>query len=183
MIEIEFPIVTSPAAKRDDFLKRFQEMALADFDHLIAIAPFVDGRVIANLLKGFLYNARKLTIVSRYGDLFAAQKELIKKTIVKLKNAAEKDQTILKRVIWYVNPRLHAKFVIKDWQCILFGSHNFTYSALKDNYELSAYLEGISVFKKDIKAFLDDIVQHSTKTLFPENCSIAKKKVNVNNRL
>jgi len=183
MIEIEFPIITSPPAKRDDFLKKFQEIALSDFEHLIAIAPFVDGRVISNLLKGFLYNARKLTIVSRYGDLFPEQKKLINKTIVNLKSAAKKDQTILERIIWYVNPRLHAKFVIKDWQCILFGSHNFTYSALKDNYELSAYLEGISAFKKDIKAFLDDIVQHSTKILFPENCGIAKKKKNLYNRL
>jgi len=176
MIEIEFPIVTSPAAQQDDFLKRFQEIALSDFEHLIAIAPFVDGRIIANLLKGFLYNTRKLTIVSRYGDLFSQQKKLINRTIVKLKSAAKKDQTILKRIIWHVNPRLHAKFVIRDWQCILFGSHNFTYSALKDNYELSAYLEDISAFKKDIKAFLDDIVQHSTKTLFPGNCTIAKGK-------
>ncbi len=176
MIEIEFPIITSPPAKRDDFLKKFQEIALSDFEHLIAVAPFVDGRLITNLLKGFLYNTRRLTIVTRYGDLFPDQKKLINETIVKLKKAANKDQTISKRVIWYVNPRIHAKFVIKDWQCILFGSHNFTYSALKKNYELSVYLEGISDFKKDLRVFLDDIVEHSTKTLFPENHTAAKKK-------
>lgn len=176
MIEIEFPIITSPPAKRDDFLKKFQEIALSDFDHLIAVAPFVDGRLITNLLKGFLYNTRRLTIVTRYGDLFPDQKKLINETIVKLKNAANKDQTISKRIIWHVNPRIHAKFVIKDWQCILFGSHNFTYSALKKNYELSVYLEGISDFKKDLRVFLDDIVEHSTKTLFPENSSVTKKK-------
>jgi len=173
---IEFPIITSPPAKRDDFLKKFQEIALSDFDHLIAVAPFVDGRLITNLLKGFLYNTRRLTIVTRYGDLFKEQKKQIEKTIIKLKSAAKKDQTISERIIWYVNPRIHAKFVIKDWQCILFGSHNFTYSALKKNYELSAYLEGISAFKKDLQAFLDDIVKHSTKTLFPENSSVTKKK-------
>jgi len=176
MIEIEFPIITSPPAKRDDFLKKFQEIALSDFEHLIAVAPFVDGKLMTNLLKGFLFNTRKLTIVTRYGNLYADKKKLINKTIVKLKEAANKDQTISKRIIWYVNPRIHAKFVIKDWQCILFGSHNFTYSALKKNYELSAYLEGISAFKKDLQAFLDDILQHSTKTLFPENRSIPKKK-------
>ena len=173
---IEFPIITSPPAKRDDFLKKFQEIALSDFDHLIAVAPFVDGRLITNLLKGFLYNTRRLTIVTRYGDLFKEQKKQIEKTIIKLKSAAKKDQTISERIIWYVNPRIHAKFVIKDWQCILFGSHNFTYSALKKNYELSAYLEGISAFKKDLQAFLDDIVKHSTKTLFPEKSSVTKKK-------
>ena len=176
MIEIEFPIITSPPAKRNDFLKKFQEIALSDFEHLIAVAPFVDGKLMTNLLKGFLFNTRKLTIVTRYGNLYADQKKLINKTIVKLKDAAKKDQTISKRVIWYVNPRIHAKFVIKDWQCILFGSHNFTYSALKKNYELSAYVEGISPFKKDLRAFLYDIIQHSTKTLFPENRSIPKKK-------
>jgi len=176
MIEIEFPIITSPPAKRDDFLKKFQEIALSDFEHLIAVAPFVDGKLMTNLLKGFLFNTRKLTIVTRYGNLYADQKKLINKTIVKLKDAAKKDQTISKRVIWYVNPRIHAKFVIKDWQCILFGSHNFTYSALKKNYELSAYVEGISAFKKDLSAFLDDIIQHSTKKLFPENSSVTKKK-------
>jgi phosphatidylserine/phosphatidylglycerophosphate/cardiolipin synthase-like enzyme len=176
MIEIEFPIVTSPPAKRDDFLKKFQEIALSDFKHLIAVAPFVDGRLITNLLKGFLYNTRRLTIVTRYGDLFPDQKKLINQTITKLKSAAKKDQTISERVIWRVNPRVHAKFVIKDWQCILFGSHNFTYSALKKNYELSAYIEGISSFKKDLRAFLDNILQHSTKTLFPENRPTPKKK-------
>ena len=176
MIEIEFPIITSPPAKRDDFLKKFQEIALSDFEHLITVAPFVDGRLITNLLKGFLYNTRRLTIVTRYGDLFPDQKRLINQTITKLKSIAKKDQTISERIIWYVNPRIHAKFVIKDWQCILFGSHNFTYSALKKNYELSAYLEGISAFKKDIEAFLDDIVRHSTKTLFPETRSTVKKK-------
>ncbi|MHC4424700.1 MAG: phospholipase D-like domain-containing protein [Planctomycetota bacterium] len=176
MIEIEFPIVTSPPAKRDDFLKKFQEIALSDFEHLITVAPFVDGRLITNLLKGFLYNTRRLTIVTRYGDLFPGQKRLINETIVKLKKAANKDQTISKRIIWHVNPRIHAKFVIRDWQCILFGSHNFTYSALKKNYELSVYLEGISDFKKDLRVFLDDIVEHSTKTLFPENSSVTKKK-------
>jgi len=175
MTEIEFPIVTSPTAKRDDFLKKFQEIALSDFEHLITVAPFVDGKLMSNLLKGFLFNTRKLTIVTRYGNLYADQKKLINKTIVKLKDVAKKDQTISKRVIWYVNPRIHAKFVIKDWQCILFGSHNFTYSALKKNYELSAYVEGISPFKKDLRAFLDDIIQHSTKTLFPENSSVTKK--------
>ena len=176
MTEIEFPIITSPPVKRDDFLKKFQEISLSDFDHLIAVAPFVDGRLITNLLKGFLYNKRRLTIVTRYGDLFPDQKKLIKQTITKLKSAVKKDQTILERIIWYVNPRIHAKFVIKDWQCILFGSHNFTYSALKKNYELSAYMEDISGFKKELSGFLDDIVQHSTKTLFPEDRSIAKKK-------
>jgi len=176
MIEIEFPIITSPPAKRDDFLKKFQEIALSDFDHLIAVAPFVDGRLITNLLKGFLYNTRRLTIVTRYGDLFPDQKKLINETIVKLKKAANKDHTISKRIIWHVNPRIHAKFVIKDWQCILFGSHNFTYSALKKNYELSIYLEGISDFVRDLKIFLDDIVGHSTKTLFPDNSSVTKKK-------
>ena len=176
MIEIEFPIVTSPPAKRDDFLKKFQEIALSDFKHLIAVAPFVDGRLITNLLKGFLYNTRRLTIVTRYRDLFPDQKKLINQTITKLKSAAKKDQTISKRVIWYVNPRIHAKFVIKDWQCILFGSHNFTYSAMKKNYELSVYLEGISGSKKDLRVFLDDIIEHSTKTLFPENSSVTKKR-------
>lgn len=176
MTEIEFPIVTSPPAKRDDFLKKFQEIALSDFDHLITVAPFVDGKLMANLLKGFLYNTRKLTIVTRYGDLYREQKKLINETIVKLRNTAKKDQTLSKRVVWYVNPRIHAKFVIKDWQCILFGSHNFTYTALKKNYELSVYLEGISDFKKDLRVFLDDIIQHSTKTLFPENSSVTKKK-------
>ena len=146
------------------------------FDHLITVAPFVDGKLMTNLLKGFLFNTRKLTIVTRYGNLYADQKKLINQTITKLKSAAEKDQTISERIIWYVNPRIHAKFVIKDWQCILFGSHNFTYSALKKNYELSAYLEGISGFKKDLKVFLDDIVEHSTKTLFPENSSVKKKR-------
>jgi len=176
MIEIEFPIITSPPAKRDDFLKKFQEIALSDFEHLITVAPFVDGKLMSNLLKGFLFNTRKLTIVTRYGDLYREQKTLINETIVKLKKAAKKDLTISERIIWYVNPRIHAKFVIKDWQCILFGSHNFTYSALKKNYELSAYIEGISAFKKDIEVFLDDIVRHSTKTLFPENYSTSKKK-------
>ena len=176
MRDIEFPIITSPSAKRDDFLKKFQEIALTDFRHLITVAPFVDGKLMTNLLKGFLFNTRKLTIVTRYGDLYRAQKTLINETIVKLKKAATKDPTILERVIWYVNPRIHAKFIIKDWQCILFGSHNFTYSALKRNYELSAYIDEISAFKKDIKAFLDDIVRHSTKTLFPENCYTSKKK-------
>lgn len=176
MTEIEFPIITSPPVKRDDFLKKFQEISLSDFDHLIAVAPFVDGRLITNLLKGFLYNKRRLTIVTRYGDLFPDQKKLIKQTITKLKSAVQKDQTISERIVWHVNPRIHAKFVIKDWQCILFGSHNFTYSALKKNYELSVYLEGISDFKKDLRVFLDDIVEHSTKTLFPENSSVAKKK-------
>lgn len=176
MTEIEFPIVTSPPAKRDDFLNKFQEIALSDFEHLIAVAPFVDGRLITNLLKGFLYNTRRLTIVTRYGDLFPDQKKLINQTITKLKSTAKKDQTISERIIWYVNPRIHAKFVIKDWQCILFGSHNFTYSALKKNYELSAYVEGISPFKKELRAFLDDIFQHSTKILFPENRSVGNKK-------
>ena len=176
MIEIEFPIITSPPAKRDDFLKKFQEIVLSDFDHLITVAPYVDGKLMTNLLKGFLFNTRKLTIVTRYGNLYADQKKLINKTIVKLKDVAKKDQTISKRVIWYVNPRIHAKFVIKDWQCILFGSHNFTYSALKKNYELSVYLEGISGFKKDLRVFLDDIIEHSTKTLFPENSSVTKKR-------
>lgn len=175
MLEVEFPIITSPPAKRDDFLKKFQEIALSDFDHLIAVAPFVDGRLITNLLKGFLYNTRRLTLVTRYGDLFKEQKKLINQTITKLKIAAKKDQTISERIIWYVNPRIHAKFVIKDWKCILFGSHNFTYSALKKNYELSVYLEEISDFKKDLMAFFNDIVEHSTKTLFPEDRSITKK--------
>jgi len=176
MTKIEFPIITSPPVKRDDFLKKFQEISLSDFDHLIAVAPFVDGRLMTNLLKGFLYNKRRLTIVTRYGDLFPDQKKLINQTITKLKSAVKKDQTISERIVWHVNPRIHAKFVIKDWQCILFGSHNFTYSALKKNYELSVYLEGISDFKKDLRVFLDDIVEHSTKTLFPENSSVAKKK-------
>jgi phosphatidylserine/phosphatidylglycerophosphate/cardiolipin synthase-like enzyme len=176
MLEVEFPIITSPPAKRDDFLKKFQEIALSDFEHLIAVAPFVDGRLITNLLKGFLYNTRRLTIVTRYGDLFKEQKKLINQTITKLKITAKKDQTISDRIIWYVNPRIHAKFVIKDWQSILFGSHNFTYSALKKNYELSAYFEDISAFKTDMQDFLDDIVKHSTKTLFPETCSTVKKK-------
>jgi len=176
MLEVEFPIITSPQAKRDDFLKKFQEIVLSDFEHLITVAPFVDGRLVTNLLKGFLYNTRRLTIVTRYGDLFPDQKKLINQTITKLKEAAKKDQTISERIIWYVNPRIHAKFVIKDWKCILFGSHNFTYSALKNNYELSVYLEGISDFEKDIRDFLNDIVEHSTKILFPENCRIGKKK-------
>jgi len=176
MIEIEFPIITSPPAKRDDFLKKFQEIALSDFEHLITVAPFVDGKLMTNLLKGFLFNTRKLTIVTRYGNLYADQKKLITQTITKLKSAAKKDQTISERIIWYVNPRIHAKFVIKDWQCILFGSHNFTYSALKKNYELSVYLEGIFDFEKETRAFLDDIIKHSTKTLFPETRSTVKKK-------
>ena len=176
MIEIEFPIITSPPAKRDDFLKKFQEIALSDFEHLIAVAPFVDGKLMTNLLKSFLFNTRRLTIVTRYGDLFQDQKKRINQTITKLKSAAKKDHTISERIIWYVNPRIHAKFVIKDWQCILFGSHNFTYSALKKNYELSAYFEDISPFEKDMQAFLDDILQHSTKILFPENPSVGNKK-------
>jgi hypothetical protein len=176
MIEIEFPIVTSPPAKRDDFLKKLQEIALSDFDHLITVAPFVDGKVMTNLLKGFLYNARQLTIVTRFGDLYQDQKELIRETIARLMAAANKDQTLSSRVVWYVNPKIHAKFVIKDWECILFGSHNFTYSALKKNYELSAYIEGIGGFEKDLRAFVDDIIQHSTKTLFPENRDIRKQK-------
>lgn len=168
MPDIEFPILTSPANDRDDFLERMQELVASDFRELIAVAPYVDGKLIENLLREFLFNYRKLTIVSRYGDLFREQKAGIRKAVAELKSAAAKDTSMAERIVWHVNPRLHAKFIIRDWECVLFGSQNFTYSALKNNYELGALIEPIDEFKSELEAFLKDIVDNSTKKLFPD---------------
>ena len=165
-MKIIFPIVTT--SKCDEYLEKLQIIVESDFKDLFFIAPFVDGLLIENLLRRFPYNQKSLVIVSRFGDLFKAQKNRIKKAVIALNSHAKKDPTIAKRIIWYVNPKLHAKIVIKDWKTILFGSQNFTYSALKKNFELGAYFENIS--EKDneaLKKFVDDIINSSTKKLFP----------------
>lgn len=167
MARITFPVLTSPSTDQDDFLARFQELAASEFEHLIAVAPYVDGKLVENLLRGFLFNKRKLTIITRYGNLFKVQKARVRKAVKKLEAAAAKDPTMSDRIVWYVNPRLHAKFVIKDWECVLFGSQNFTYSALKGNYELGAFIEQIDDFRPALEAFLLDIMDSRSKVLFP----------------
>jgi phosphatidylserine/phosphatidylglycerophosphate/cardiolipin synthase-like enzyme len=176
MDKVEFPVITSPASKRDDFLACFQNIVSSEFEHIIAVAPYVDGKFIENLLRFFLFNQRKLQIVSRFGDLYKEHKKQVKRAVEKLKDAAEKDPTMEERIIWYVNPHLHAKFVVKDWECILFGSQNFTYSALKKNYELGAFIKDISPFREDLESFLKDIFDNSTKILFPANSLASKRK-------
>ncbi len=167
MSDLEFPLLTSPASNRDDFLARFQELVESEFSELVAVAPFVDGKLMENLLRGFLYNERRLLIVTRYRKLYKEQKKGVRRAVERLKEAAAKDPTLAARVTWHVNPRLHAKFVIRDWECVLFGSQNFTYSALKQNYELGAFISPLGDFRAELESFLDEIIRNKSNTLFP----------------
>jgi hypothetical protein len=166
-VKVTFPIVTSSISKRDEYLVKLQDIVDSDFQELFFIAPYVDGMLIENLLKRFLYNQKRLILISRFGDLFPEQKTKVRKAVVALKAYARKDHTIAERVTWYVTPNLHAKLVIKDWHSILFGSQNFTYSALKGNFELGALLEDIEEVRKPLEEFVGEIIKSSSKKLFP----------------
>ena len=164
-MNITFPLVTTPT--RDEYSAKLHEIVNAEFQELLFIAPYVDGLLIENLLKRFLYNPKRLIIVSRFGDLFREQKAKVRKAVKALIDYAKKDHTIEERIKWYVVPNLHAKIVIKDWKEVLFGSQNFTYSALKINYELGAFLEDIEEVKTQLEEFVADIIRGSSIILFP----------------
>jgi len=69
--------------------------------------------------------------------------------------------------IWYINEKLHAKFIVKDSELVLFGSQNLTYSGLRRNYELGALIrDNDSVMKA--RAFAEDIIKGAKEgKLFP----------------
>ncbi|WP_188020329.1 phospholipase D-like domain-containing protein [Deferribacter autotrophicus] len=56
-------------------------------------------------------------------------------------------------VVWYDSPerRLHAKVVVIDNKIIYLGSHNYTHSALKYNYEASVRIESPEMAKEVIR--------------------------------
>ncbi|MQY64756.1 MAG: hypothetical protein GH143_10730 [Calditrichaeota bacterium] len=164
-MKLEFPIITTPV--KDDFLTKFQQLVDSDFKELILIAPFVDGQLIQNLMLRFPLSERKLTIVTRYGDLYKKQKKNLNIAVKRLTKMARKDPTLSQRVIWYVNKRVHAKVFIVNWESVLFGSQNLTYSALKENYELGAYFEDLAQYKSDLETFVKAVISGSTQTLFP----------------
>jgi phosphatidylserine/phosphatidylglycerophosphate/cardiolipin synthase-like enzyme len=164
-VRIQFPIVTTP--KRDDFLRKLQLLVDSDFEELVLIAPFVDGQLMQNLLKRFPFGGRRLTIVTRYGDLFKDQKRSLQAAVVALARQAKKDPTLAERIKWYVNNHVHAKLFILDWSSALFGSQNLTYAALKVNYEVGAYLADIANVKNALEAFVKDVIKNSSKVLFP----------------
>ncbi len=164
-MRIEFPIVTTP--KHNEFLRKFQQIVDSDFAELILISPFVDGQLIQNLMLRLPLSQRKLTIVTRYGDLFRGQKKNLKAAVTALEKRAKKDPTLAKRVVWHVNNRVHAKIFIVNWESVLFGSQNLTYAALKENYEVGAYLEDLGSFKDDLEVFVNLVIDKSTKILFP----------------
>ncbi len=164
-MKIEFPIITAP--NKDDFLKKLQHLVDSDFSELVLIAPFVDGQLMRNVLQRFPLNERKLTIVTRYGDLFKEQKKNLQAAIAALEKQAKKDTTLTARVVWHVNNHVHAKVFIADWKSVLFGSQNLTYAALKQNYELGACLEDFNGIGGALESFVRDVVKNSTKVLFP----------------
>jgi len=162
---MDFPIVTTP--KRDDFLKKLQRLLDSDFSELILIAPFVDGQLMQNVLQRFPLSERKLTIVTRYRDLFKEQKKNLQAAVSALVKQAKKDPTLAKRVVWYVNNRVHAKVFVVDQNSVLFGSQNLTYAALKENYEVGAYIEDLAGAKSALETFVNEIIKNSAKVLFP----------------
>ena len=164
-MKIEFPIVTTP--KHDDFFKKLQQLVDSDFSELVLIAPFVDGHLMHNVSHRFPLSDRRLTIVTRYGDLFKDQKKNLQAAIAAIEKQARKDPTLTKRVVWHVNNRVHAKIFIVDWKAVLFGSQNLTYAALKQNYEVGAYLEDLGADKTSLERFVKDVIKNSSTVLFP----------------
>lgn len=143
-------------------------MLAVDFKDLIIISPFVDGEVITNVLKHFRYNEKKLTIVTRYSDLYKDQKQRVMEAAERIVKFAESDPTVIKRIRWFIVKTLHAKIVIRDWEELLFGSQNFTYSAWRTNYELGALIQDAVEVQK-LREFVEDLLKHHNgNPLFPK---------------
>ncbi len=164
----KFPIITSPIGNKSDFLKEFQKIVSSNFSELIAASPFVDVYIIENIIKRCIFRNRKLLIITRYGSnaLTNTQRRDIDKAIQKVIAYEDKDHDLPNKILWLRNEKLHAKFIIKDWEYVLFGSQNFTrFGGLTGNYELGAVIDDPVEVQK-LKPFLEDIKKGSKKKPF-----------------
>lgn len=167
-MSIKFPILTSPPSKKFDFLNEFQEIVSSDFTELIVASPFVDVFIIENIIKRCIFKDRKIMVITRYGStvITNSQRQNILKAVNKIVEYERKDSLLPKKILWLRNERLHAKFIIKDWETVLFGSQNFTKSGgLTGNYELGAMITDSDEVKK-LRPFIEDIKLGSKKKPF-----------------
>lgn len=162
-MQIKFPVITSATLHRFDFQEEFERLLESDFRELIMISPYMDANVIKNVLKNFRHNDKKLTIVSRYANLYKEEKKAIKAAAEAMNSFSDKDPSVNSRIRWLVNNVLHAKLVVCDWDTLLFGSQNFTINAWKKNHELGALIKG----KKDVekvREFVEDVISNANDT-------------------
>lgn len=164
---IEFPVLTSPTSDRKDFEDRLIEILNSDWKELIAVSPFVDTIAIQNIINRVGYAEKRLILVTRLKTLWRDQKASVRQAAANLKKVASSNPALRQRVTWYINEKLHAKFIIKDSELVLFGSQNLTYSGLRQNYELGALIrDNDSVMKA--RAFAEDIIKGAKEgKLFP----------------
>jgi len=165
---LKFPILTSPISRRSDFLDEFQNIVDSDFKELIVISPFVDVFIIENILRRCIFKDRKMLIATRYGStsLSATQRKDIDKAIDVIVQYESKDIKLPEKVRWIRNEKLHAKFIIKDWETVLFGSQNITqFGGLRGNYELGARIDG-SEYVEKLRPFVEDIKRGAKRKPF-----------------
>ena len=166
---MQFPILTSPSSKRDDFLHELQRMADSDFSEIIIVSPFVDHYIIDNFIRRCVFNQRKLTVITRYGGrgLNDRQRAWIDEAIAMARQyATSKDPSLSDRVTWLQCNRVHAKLVIRDWTQVLFGSQNLTErGGLTGNFELGALIQNDTQVTR-LRDFVADIIKAS-RPLFP----------------
>lgn len=173
-MHIEFPILTSRATGESSFLDKIQEMVDSEFKELIVAAPFVDAYIMENVFKRCALSDKKLTIITRYSTLSkgrgAISIKAIDKAIELIKRFESINPILKENVKWYANEKLHAKFLIKDWESVLFGSQNFTrYGGLngeRGNYELGAFIHDYEIVNH-LRQFVYEIIKHSQMTLYP----------------
>ena len=166
-MRLTFPVLTAPGLKITDFLSNLQSMINIDFKEMVVVSPFVDAFIIRNIIRRTLHRERKITVITRYGKGEEQQRRAIEEALLEIQKFSKTDSKVVKKVMWFVHNKVHAKFIVVDWQIVLFGSQNLTkYGGLSENYELGALLEDQELVMK-LKPFVDDLVKNS-KLLYPK---------------
>lgn len=166
-MRIIFPVLTAPGLKIKDFLNNLQLMINVDFKEMVVVSPFVDAYIIRNIIKRTLNRDRTITVITRYGKGEERQKKSIDEAISEIQKFSKIDSKLREKVRWFIQEKVHAKFVVVDWKTVLFGSQNLTkYGGLSGNYELGAMLEDEELASK-LKPFVDNIINNS-KLLYPK---------------
>ena len=166
-MKLTFPVLTAPGLKITDFLDDLQLMVNIDFKELVVVSPFVDAFIIRNIIRRTLHRERRVTVITRYGRGEEQQKRAIDEAVLEVHKFSKTDAKIVEKVRWLIHNKVHAKFIVVDWQIVLFGSQNLTkYGGLSENYELGAMLEDQELVMK-LKPFVDNLVQ-SSKLLYPK---------------
>lgn len=166
LMSFKFPIVTQPP-RNFAFLDELNRIINKDFRELVVVSPFVDAFIIRNIMRRCIFRDRVVTVVTRYSTLRDDEKANVRKAIDEISKFEPRDPGLRAKVTWHENPRLHAKFVLRDWEEILFGSQNFVkQGGLTRNFELGALVEGKD-HAADLRPFVESLLRASRRKLYP----------------